>query len=523
MKTCAVQVLGKEQLGQRNRPRDEEESRISLPCTMNGQIGSGEVNRYRFEAHQGQRLVVSTEARQLIPYIADAVPGWFQPVLTLYEASGKEVAFNDDFRFKPDPTLFFEVPKEGEYVLEIRDAIYRGREDFIYRITVGELPFVTGIFPLGARTGSGATIAMQGWNLDKVELSPPSATSLPGVYRVAASGNGLVSNSVPFAVDTLPECLEEEANNDRSHAQAVQLPVIVNGRMDQPDDCDVFQLEGRAGDTIVAEVTARRLDSPMDSVLMLTDTTGKVVALSDDHEDLGSGLNTHHADSYLIATLPADGAYYIHLGETTRAGGEAYAYRLRLSAPRPDFALYAVPSSLALRSRNAAPVTVHAIRKDGFADEIKLSLKDPPAGFASAAVTLPAGANSVRFPIRTRLVTTEQPVRLAIQGTATIQGQVIVNDVRPAEDWMQAFLWRHLVPAEDLQVMVFDPSYQPPPARVPPEQKPNSEPAALAKEASKFSQRQVAGRLRQLKTLYEEWLLTDDFYIRKVAECEAAL
>ena len=32
-------------------------------------------------------------------------------------------------------------------------AIYRGREDFVYRITIGELPFVTSIFPLGGRAG----------------------------------------------------------------------------------------------------------------------------------------------------------------------------------------------------------------------------------------------------------------------------------------------------------------------------------------------------------------------------------
>jgi hypothetical protein len=28
--------------------------------------------------------------------------------------------------------------------------------------------------------------------------------------------------------------------------------------------------------------------------------------------------------------------------------------------------------------------------------------------------------------------------------------------------------------------------------------------------------------LRQLKALYDDWLLTDDFYGEKVAECEAA-
>jgi len=39
---------------------------------------------------------------------------------------------------------------------------------------------------------------------------------------------------------------------------------------------------------------------------------------------------------------------------------------------------------------------------------------------------------------------------------------------------------------------------------------------------SKFTKQQVAGRLRQLKRLFEEGLLTEDFYARKVAECEAA-
>ena len=38
----------------------------------------------------------------------------------------------------------------------------------------------------------------------------------------------------------------------------------------------------------------------------------------------------------------------------------------------------------------------------------------------------------------------------------------------------------------------------------------------------KFTKQQVAGRLRELKLLFEEELLTDDFYDQKVAECEAA-
>ena len=37
----------------------------------------------------------------------------------------------------------------------------------------------------------------------------------------------------------------------------------------------------------------------------------------------------------------------------------------------------------------------------------------------------------------------------------------------------------------------------------------------------KFNKQQLAGRLRQLKLLYEDGLLTDAFYDAKVSECEA--
>lgn len=526
MLTSPLQVLGKEHLALRNRPADEVEERITVPCTVNGQIASGEVNRYRFEARKGQRLVISTKARQLIPYIADAVPGWFQPVLTVCDADGKEVAYNDDYRFKPDPTILFEVPEDGEYVLTINDAIYRGREDFVYRVTIGEVPFVTSIFPLGARVGDPVAIEISGWNLQGAELTPPPRDAKPGIHLLAADKEGLVSNCLPFALDTLPECLEEESNNDPSQAQKVELPMIVNGRIDRPDDWDVFEVAGRAGDTIVAEVYARRLDSPMDAVLRLTDATGKLVALNDDHEDPGSGLNTHHADSYMMVELPADGAYYVHLGDIARRGGREYAYRLRISPPRPDFALRVVPSSVALRSKAGRAVSVYAIRKDAFTGNIKVSLKDPPPGFSSPTISLSADKEMARLAVRTSLTDTEQPLNLSIEGRATIQQREVAHEAVPAEDRMQAFLWRHLVPAEELKTLVYDPSYQPPPKRVrapSPEKKPPAPSADPAAAKPQFTKRQVAGRLRQLKRLYEEWLLTDDFYDRKVAECEAAL
>jgi hypothetical protein len=527
MATTPFQVLGKEQLALRKRPENEVEDRVSIPCTVNGQIASGEINRYRFDARKGQRIVISTLARQLIPYLADAVPGWFQPVLALYDADGKELAYDDDYRFKPDPTIIYTIPKDGEYVFTITDAIYRGREDFVYRVTLGELPLITSIFPLGGRVGEAHHIKMKGVNLGNAVLQQPAKDAGPGIQQIAADKDGFLSNRMPFDLDTLPEAFDKEPNNTIAHAQKVTMPVIVNGRIDKEDDWDVFQITGNAGDTVVAEVHARRLDSPVDSVIRLTDASGKLLAFSDDQEDLGAGINTHHADSYFMAKLPANGTYYVHIGDTGRKGGEEYGYRLRISAPRPDFELRAVASSTSLRQGNTTGLTIYAVRKDGFDGSINLSLKNPPPGFTAYPVTMGGKQNITRFSFKANKPT-DGPVNLTIQGSAKIGDKKVVHAAVAAEDKMQAFLWRHLVPAQDLKVVVYDPSEQPPSKREPKEipadvmAQAKAKAAELHAKGQKFSKRQVAGRMAQIRYLFDEGLITDEFYGEKMAECEAA-
>jgi hypothetical protein len=430
------------------------EIQIALPAVVNGQIMPGAVDRYRFRAKKGQRLVVTTSARELIPYLADAVPGWFQAATAIYDAGGHELAYDDHYRFHPDPVLICKIPKDGQYVLEIKDSLYRGREDFIYRIAIGEIPFVTSIFPLGGPAGTQTTVKIQGYHLPAATLSVDAADKAPGTIPLTVTGRGLVSNPVPFAVDTLPECMEEEPNNDQAAAERVTLPVIVNGRIGKPGDWDVYAFEGRAGQEIVAEVNARRLDSPLDSVLRLTDAGGRQIALNDDHLDKGSGLNTHHADSLITAKLPADGAYYLHLGDTQHQGGPAYGYRLRISEPRPDFALRVVPSSINTHPGAATPITVYALRSDGFSGEIGLALKDAPKGFALSGARIPAGQDQVRLTLTAPPDPLDEPVRLSLEGRGTLQGRPLRRLAVPADDMMQAFIYRHLVPAQSLMLAV---------------------------------------------------------------------
>ena len=435
---------------QRSTPPTE--TRITLPAVANGQILPGGVDWYRFSARRGQRLVVAAGARALIPYLADAVPGWFQAALTLCDAKGHELAYADHYQFHPDPVLFFEVPSDGDYLVQVRDSIYRGREDFVYRLTIGELPFLTSIFPLGGPAGSPTTLELTGWNLptNRLVLTP----SMPSTRLVSIRSGNHLSNPLPFAIGDLPECLEKEPNNSLETAQSVTLPVVINGHVDEPGDQDIFGFAGNAGDALVAEVYARRLESPLDSVLELTDATGRRIAFNDDYEDRASGLNTHHADSYLRVTLPADGTYYVRLTDQQHQGGADYAYRLRLGPPLADFDLRVVPSSITARAGASVPVTIYALRKDGFTNEITLALKDAPAGTTLSGGRLQAGADQVRLTLKAPARPAKEPFSLSIEGRAVIAGQEVIRTAVPADDMMQAFAYRHLVPAHELKLAV---------------------------------------------------------------------
>lgn len=430
--------------------KTEAPAAVTLPAVLNGQMMPGAADRYRFPAIKGQRLVFAVAARELIPYLSDAVPGWFQAALTLRDASGRELASADHFRFHPDPVLSYQVPADGEYVLEIHDSIYRGREDFVYRVTAGELPYLTSVYPLGGKTGAKTRLELRGWNLPATSLMADERGQAAGVYPVGIGG----SHAEPFMVDSLPEVAAKDGANRREKAQKVKLPVVVNGRIAQPGASVFFRIDARAGDRMVAEVFARRLDSPLDSVLRLTDAAGKELARNDDFDDKGAGLLTHQADSRIAFTFPAKGAYDLQLADTQGKGGPEYAYRLRLARPAPDFDLRVTPASLNLRPGGTVPVTVYALRRDGFAGEIALKLKDAPAGFTINGGAVPAGQDKVRFTMTAPRTGAATPAPIRLEGQAFAGGQELRHIAAPAEEMMQAFFYRHLVPESEWMVRV---------------------------------------------------------------------
>jgi hypothetical protein len=435
-----------------NRDRIEAfEQRVDLPTLVNGQILPGSEDRYRFFMRKGAHLVVCVSARELIPYLPDAVPGWFQASITLTDAKGRELTYADHYSFHPDPVLHFEIPENGDYCLSIRDSIYRGREDFVYRVALGELPFATGVYPRGGRAGTSIPMELFGWNLPVTNLVLDATALKPGVHFHSVSKNDLVSNPFPFDVDELPESVAGLENKGVSDSPVdVSIPVILNGRIGRSGAWNAYHFKGKAGEEIVAEVMARRLESPMDSVLRVTNAKGELLAFNDDFEDKGSGLNTHHADSRLSLKLPADGDYCVSIGDAQKGFGRDYGYRLRLSHPRPDFELRVVPSSLDSRPGTCVPLTVYALRKDGFTNDIEVVLKNAPKGFVLSGGWIPAGTEKARMTLSSPGGALSAPARLELEGSSIIGDRRVTHDAVPAEDMMQAFIYRHLVPSREL-------------------------------------------------------------------------
>ena len=425
---------------------NEPPMKVTLPAVLNGQMMPGTADRFQFPATKGQHIVIAAAARELIPYISDAVPGWFQAAITLRDAAGREIESADHYQFHPDPMLYYDVPADGDYVLEIHDSIYRGREDFVYRITAGEIPMLTGIFPLGGKAGAKTRVELHGWNLPAASVVQDARGKQRGLYPVTIHN----SNSQPFAVDTLPETLAKDGANRREKAQKLKMPVVVNGRIVRPGEQEFFRIDAKAGDRITAEVFARRLDSPLDSVLRLTDAKGQELAFNDDFEDKGAGLLTHQADSRICFTFAVKGTYYLELGDAQRKGGPQYAYRMRVARPEPDFELRVTPSSLNLRGGATAPVTVYALRRDGFSGEIALKLKDAPPGFVMSGAVIPEGQDKVRFTMTAPRNGAGTPASIELEGRAGDLHHIAV----PAEDLEQAFAYHHLVPESEWMVRV---------------------------------------------------------------------
>ena len=150
------------------------------------------------------------------------------------------------------------------------------------------------------------------------------ASVVPGIYEVrVVTANGVSARRF-IVVDDLPSIAV--TGDSESRPATVTLPdsCCMNGQLN-PLKPKYFRLQLKANQKICIEALARRLDSSLDPVLRLMNSSGREVAFADDTPGLAGDVQLQYvADS--------DDAYTLELRDAKFGGGGNYHYHLRVGA-----------------------------------------------------------------------------------------------------------------------------------------------------------------------------------------------
>jgi hypothetical protein len=300
---------------------------VELNTTISGTLVNEDVDCFAIEAKKGQRISAEVEAMRLGRAALDTR-------LSIYGLKGALVADADDtWLGMQDPFVSFVVPADGRYVLQVREITYGGSDKSYYRLHVGTFARPVSIYPLGGKTGE--TISFKLFSPATGEFT--NQVKLPDVpqekFGIFAEFEGLKTPSPNWIrVSSFPNVLAVKPNDSREHATPTDLPMplALNGILAEKHAEDWFRLPLTKGTAVEFNVFARRLRSPVDSVLEVFDSAGK---------SLGSNDDTAGADSSLKITPSETTNYFVRIQDRLGNGGPDFAYRIEVTPSRPEIAV----------------------------------------------------------------------------------------------------------------------------------------------------------------------------------------
>lgn len=420
-----------------------------LPATLCGQIMPGERDYFSFNVQLGTTLVAAVKGRVLVPYIADAVPGWFQPLISLYNSKGREVAFNDDYRNNVDPVIIYDVPETDTYTLMIQDAVFRGREDFNYRIDVGEIPFIQSIYPAAGQKGKSGSVHLNAVNTEAKTIKFKPAFSGKGEFSTTGI-NGFESNVLPFySMD----------KNRKCHAYSALMTLNTNmpvyDSLTSGSRTKEFMVELKKNESFEAVITARKLGSLLDARLVLYNQSGQKVAEADDTEDAMEGLMTNHADPTLKYKATAGGLYKLVLEDVLQGFGADYFYLLERKPAIADFEVFVSPANISIPQGGTAIFTIDILSSGKKIPPLDLEIKGLPRGFLTSNHEVYGNKweMSVTAPLNAKEQKSELKVLAHTKATGAAANGVERQAVA-ADNMMQAFYYTHHIPAVGFEAEV---------------------------------------------------------------------
>ena len=384
---------------------------LALPLTINGTIISiDDEDSFTFQLKKDARLICEVTA-QRIGSLLDSY-------LVLRDANGTKVA-DSGLGDGLDAVLDYTVLETGKYTLHIRDIRYKGGEGYGYRLSIGELPYLETIFPLGGRRGTENTITVTGANLETVksiQVSIGAETSTGEQSLRVQTPSGLATNARPFTIGNWTEMVEVEPNNSLGNATAVTTPITLNGKIDKSGDVDWFSFEIEKPQLLVFEVEALKLSSKLDALLTLYGPgkpmgTSADMAWSDAKEQvlMVNDDATIGADARIDWNFEKPGEYSVAIRDLNSQGGETYPYRLNMRPLEPDCELKVIvldnrniPSPMdnpRVNRGSSVTMQVDVVRLDQFKGPIRLLCPDLPKTYDVSPTIIGAGQNRAMLTI----------------------------------------------------------------------------------------------------------------------------
>lgn len=391
---------------------------IEPMCAVDGAVEPLTSDFYRLTVHRGQRVAFEVVAQRL--------GSRMDPLVRVLDSSGREIEYCDDTPGLGEDVRFAHTfDRDGDVVVEVRDANYEGSSDSRYRLRVGDFPAVTTAFPVGAKGGTETSFEFVG--LGGVRVGPLK-------YKLPEDGpqyscgvrfpEGRSSAFVPVFCGGQAEFVAGKPNHTPETAARLTLPASVSGRFDTSGVRDFYEIDAKKGERIVVRGQTRRWGSPSDLYFTVYKADGSKVAETKiaEYKPVMKGVLPPLPDEGQVEfTAPADGAYRLAVEDLNRAGGPGRVYRLEVERPGKDFALSVDVDKIELTAGGTAKLKVKAERQ-GYDGPITLALRGAPAGVTlgkKAAIPAGKGEVDVELSAAADFAAAGEPTQFTIVGSGT--------------------------------------------------------------------------------------------------------
>ncbi len=359
---------------------------ISLGHVVNGTVSNEDVDYFVLEAKQGQRISVEIVAMRLSTAM-------FDPYVAILDEKRFELATNDDTALAlQDGFASIVAPADGKYFIEVRESAYAAGNT--YRLHVGTFPRPKVPYPAGGKMGEEVEVKFLGMPtgelVSKVKLPATPVTDF-GVF--AQDDGGVSPTPNVFRLFEHGNALEQEPNNEISQGTPVELPLAMNGIIENSGDVDCFKFSAKKGQVFEVECFARRIRSGLDPVMNIYFADGRHIAGNDD---------SRGPDSYFRFTVPEDAEYVVRINDHLNRGAPDMVYRIEFQGVAPALTLGIPRNERYGQYRQQVFIpkgnrfgTLISANRANFAGELVLLGENLPAGITMHCDPMPANQNTM--------------------------------------------------------------------------------------------------------------------------------